>query len=302
MSARALGATVLVVAVGACTTTPASVSMRDLPVGLVPAGALLTGCTASDDDAVVRARCEGEVVLSMLTRPVGAAEPRYREEAFALGGSTGARLAWDQIEVPTEGPSGLVDRAQLLAPLATLPVATMIGAVRGLGGREVQELWCSSRDSAGDARCRQLLGALLGTLPKDVAGKHTTTGGGDPPPRRMSGPLTLFGRALSLPTSCTGALRPDGGDAHCDDGATLSWRKLPTMDQASEALVGTLAALDLGDGEPYGCTVASEPGQCQDHGRAAAGLCYLDGAPITVACFAVNAKAHPLCVSVLRAR
>ncbi len=167
MTTRALLA---VAALGAACATPARHdSLRELPVGLAPAGALLVGCDVTDEDGVVRARCDGEVTLSMLTRAVGAAEPRYRAEAFALGGATGARLAWDQVDVPTVGPSGVVDRARLLAPLATMPVATLIGTVRSLGGREVQELWCSSRDSAGDGRCRELLGAVLGTLPDQAA-------------------------------------------------------------------------------------------------------------------------------------
>lgn len=284
----------------ACASTERRESARELPVGLASAGALLDGCTTGDDDGVVRARCQGDVVLSMLTRPVGAAEPRYREEAFALGGTSGARLAWDQIVVPTEGPSGLVERARLLAPLASTPVATLIGAVRSVGGRDVQELWCSSRDGAGDARCRDLVGAVLGTVPNDDVPPAVDRDAAVSPPARPGAPVMLFGRALSLPTSCTASTRPDGGDASCTDGASLSWRKLATMEEASETLVATLAALDFTEGAPYPCTVASEPGRCEDHGGAAAGLCYLDAAPVAVACFAVDAKTHSLCAAVLR--
>ncbi|OGQ10052.1 MAG: hypothetical protein A2138_21740 [Deltaproteobacteria bacterium RBG_16_71_12] len=288
-----------------CATPTSRERPRELPVGLAPAGALLTGCTATDDGGLVRARCDDEVTLSMLTRRAGAEEPRYREEAFALGGAAGARIAWDRVVVPTEGPSGAVDRARVLAPLATEPVATLIGAVRDVGGREVQEVWCSSHSDDGDRRCRELVGAVLGTIPgepaRDAAPGQAARAGAAPPVR-MSGPPNVFGRALSLPTSCRGTLRPDGGDASCDDGASLSWRRLATMDEASAALVGTLAALDLTEGVPFPCTVAGEPGQCEDHGGAIAGLAYLDGAPVAVACFTRGARAHALCGAIVRAR
>ncbi|MBI1944748.1 MAG: hypothetical protein HYS27_03575 [Deltaproteobacteria bacterium] len=291
----------------ACATPTRRERARELPVGLVPAGALLDGCTATDDDGLVRARCDDDVVVSMLTRRAGE-EPRYREEAFALDGAVGARIAWDQVVVPTEGPSGLVDRARVLAPLATQPVATMIGAVRGVGDKTVQEVWCSSRTAPGDRRCQELVGAVLGTVP---GGPESDGGLGDGVRERREAPwraprpgepATVFGRALSVPTSCRATPRPDGGDATCDDGATMSWRKLRTMEEASEALVGTLAALDLTDGAAFPCTVAGEVGQCEDHGNAVAALVYLDGAPVAVACFAPEAKAHPLCVALVRGR
>lgn len=283
----------------ACTTPTSRERPRELPVGLAPAGALLTGCTATDDDGLVRASCEDQVTLSMLTRRAGAAEPRYREEAFALGGVAGARISWDRVVVPTEGPSGAVDRARVLAPLATEAVATLIGTVRDIGGGDVQEIWCSSRDGAGDRRCRELVGAVLGTVPgaRDAGAAAATSSVATARPGQ---PPTVFGRALSLPTSCRGAALPDGGDASCDDGASLSWRRLATMEEASEALVGTLAALDLTTGAPFPCTVAGEVGSCEDHGGAVAGLAYLDGVAVAVACFAPKAKNHALCLAVVR--
>ena len=290
----------------ACRTPTSQQVVRDLPVGLAPAGALLTGCAAEESDGLVRARCDDDVTMSMVTRRAGVAEPRYREEAFSLGGSTGARISWDRMVVPTEGPSGAVDRARALAPLATHPIATLIGTVRDIGGHDVQEVWCSSKDDRGDQRCRELVGAVLGAIPGDAGARSepaSATASSSTTTAAPSGPVTVFGRALSLPTSCSATLRPDGGDATCVDGASLSWRKLDSMGDASELLTGTLAALGLADGQPYPCTLAGEVGQCEDRGSAVAGLAYLDGAPVAVACLgAKDARTHALCTSIMRGR
>lgn len=297
----ALGASL---ALGCATTTSGS-EVRDLPVGLSPVGALLTGCTPEADGDVVRARCDGDVLLSLKTRLAGAAEPTFREEAFSLASVSGARLSWDRMVVATEGPTGAVDRARALAPMASAPEATLIGAVRDVGEHRVQEVWCTSRDPSGDARCRELVGAVLGTGLEPKAPSTTAPAAAAPPTPtapRATGPAHVFGRALSLPTTCSATLAADGGDASCGEGASLSWRKLETMDEAAAQLTATLAALDLTEGEPYPCTLAGELAQCEDHGGAVAGLTYLDGAPVAVACFAPRAREHALCKSLLRPR
>lgn len=295
----------LLALLASCASTRGDVDERELPVGLSPISALLGGCAPEGEDEVVRARCEGEVVLSLKTRLAGAAEPSFREEAFSLASVSGARLAWDRMVVPTEGPSGVVDRARALKPMAQVPDATLIGAVRSLGDARVQEVWCSSRDEAGDARCRQLVGAVLGSKLDAPAAAGEPSRASQPAPSSTGGsgaPAQLFGRALSLPTSCRVALLPDGGDASCADGASLSWRKLDSMEEASAQLTATLAAFELVDGQALSCTLMGEAAQCEDHGRALAGLSYLDGAPVAVACFAPAARDHALCRAVLRAR
>lgn len=290
---------------GACASTASVVDARELPVGLSSIGSLLGGCAPEGEDEVVRARCDGEVVLSLKTRLAGTAEPSFREEAFSLASVSGARLAWDRLVVPTEGPSGVVDRARALKPVAAVPDATLIGAVRSLGDARVQEVWCTSKDEAGDARCRQLVGAVLGSKLDNAAtaGEASRAQERSPPPPGSSGaPAQLFGRALSLPTTCHVALQADGGDVSCADGASLSWRRLDSMEEASAQLTATLAAFELVDGQAFSCTLMGEAAQCEDHGRALAGLSYLDGAPVAVACFGPAAKDHALCRAVLRAR
>lgn len=287
----------------ACATSKGTGELRDLPVGLAPAGAHLSGCAIEEDGELVRARCDADVVLSMMTRRAGAAEPGYRAEAFALGSVAGARIAWDRVVVPTEGPSGAVERARALAPLAQQPVATLIGTVRDVGGHDVQEVWCSSRDGAGDQRCRALVGAVLGVVPSAAGTSGTEGGAGLRAVARSSGPANVFGRALSLPTSCAATMRPDGGDASCGDGATLSWRKLDSMEEASELLTATLAALGLTEGQPFACTLVGEVGQCEDFGGAVAALAYLDGTAVAATCLGVSAaREHALCRAVLHAR
>lgn len=302
---RSSAGLVLVGALLGCATATDKGEARDLPVGLAPIGRLLDGCAPEAEAEVVRARCDGDVVLSLKTRRAGAAEPTYREEAFALASVSGARLAWDRMVVVTEGPSGAVDRAQALAPMARTPEATLIGTVRDVGEARVQEVWCTSREERGDQRCRELVGAVLSTRLESAVAQSDGAAAPVPgagPSSAGARPAQVFGRALSLPTTCSVALLDDGGDATCADNASLSWRRLETMEEAAAQLTGTLAALDLVEGQPFPCTVMGEVGQCEDHGRAVAGLSWLDGAPVAVACFAPGAREHALCRAIVRPR
>jgi hypothetical protein len=269
-------------------------------------GALLDGCQSdAGDDGVMRMRCSGDVVLAV--KPKTAGEPQYKSEAYGIAQNAGARLVWDQIVVPTEGESGLVDRAQAKEPGSDLVKGTLLGVVRPLANGASQEVWCSCGDNAGVDRCKALVGAVLGSAREastattsngatSASGATSTNGAtsdaGSPP--QGSGPATVFGRALSLPTSCVVQQRDDGGaDAKCKDGASLTWRKFNDMDEASQTVNATLAALgDEDDGDGFACTIVGEVGRCEAHAHGLAGLTYLDGKALAVLCVGVSDPVH----------
>lgn len=271
---------------------------------------LLEGCQSAGDDGVARMRCPDGIMVAARTRTVGIDEPMYRAEAYSMAQIAGGRLVWDQLSVATEGPSGLVDRARALAP-GEIANATLVGVVRSLGSHEVEEIWCSSRDAAGAVRCDELLGVVLAAPVGGTAGDaaRDTTGSTEnalleSAAHKVAAPrgaATLFGRALSLPTTCTARMVSDGGNATCDDGASLSWRRYELVEEAASIIPATLAALgDSSEGVAYPCTIAGERGRCEQHPRAAAGLAYVDGKPIAVLCLGVTGpRTHSLCKAVM---
>jgi hypothetical protein len=336
LAARAL---VAVAALGAsgCATTE-SATLRELPVGMSSLGALLDGCAPeAGADGVTRLRCSDGLVLSLRSRSAGTSEPLYRAEAWGMAQLAGARLVWDQTIVATEGPSGLVDRARALEPGTDAHRGTLIGTVRSTHGGEVQEVWCTAGDDPGAARCAELVGAVLGIDEARAAataarGAAAAPGGAAagpaegnaegnaeavpegepdgvaaalvravPPPPRPSGPVTVFGRALSLPTTCRAKAVADGGDASCSDGTSLSWRRFDDMQEAARGVEATLAALGESEAStPYGCTIVGEAAQCAEHEHAVAGLTYVDGKAVTVLCVGPRAtRDHSLCKALL---
>jgi hypothetical protein len=286
----------LLLLAASCASNGKEATVRELPVGMRTLGALLDGCTPEADGDITRAVCAGDVVLAMQSRHAIIGEPHYRTEAYALAQQSGARLVWDQIVVPTEGPSGVLDRARAMTPLNDTPAGLLLGVVRALEGRDVQEIWCTAKDDAGDRRCRDLIGAVLGghTDEQPKVGAATAT----PKVVKSNGPVTLFGRSVSLPTSCSAKMLAEGADASCEDGASASWRKFETMEEATETVTSTLAALGSEvEPEPFNCVVGGETAQCEDHETAVAGLTYIDGKPVGVLCLAP--MEHALCKALI---
>jgi hypothetical protein len=291
----------------ACASTTSTT--RELPVGMGTLGSYLDGCQAeAGDDGIARTRCPDGIMLAARTRTVGVAEPAYRAEAFGMASLVpGGRLVWDQVSVATEGPSGLVDRARALTPGTDVASATLVGVVRSVGANDVEEVWCSASDAAGAQRCQDLLGVVLSRPTESAPSETSSTTSGEvaatsaKPSGKNGAPVTLFGRSVSLPTTCAGKAVDDGVDAKCEDGASLSWRKFEEMSEATSMLHATLEALgDSSEGEAYPCTIAGESAQCEEHERAAAGLAYVDAKPIAVLCLNVDApRAHSLCKAVL---
>lgn len=274
-------------------------------------GSYLDGCQAeAGDDGIARTRCPDGIMLAARTRTVGVAEPAYRAEAYGMAALVaGGRLVWDQVAVATEGPSGLVDRARALTPGTDVASATLVGVVRSVGTNDVEEVWCSAGDAAGAQRCQDLLGVVL-SRPTESApseGESATVSmssipaGTAKPGAKGGAHVTLFGRSVSLPTTCAANAVEDGVDAKCEDGSSLSWRKFEEMSEATSMLHATLEALgDTSEGDSYPCTIAGESATCEEHERAAAGLAYVDAKPIAVLCLNVDApRAHSLCKAVL---
>jgi hypothetical protein len=116
--------------------------------------------------------------------------------------------------------------------------------------------------------------------------------------------VSVFGRALSLPTTCTAKAMADGGDASCDDGVSLSWRRYEAMEEATETLASTLAALGEEEAvESFSCTVAGEVARCALHRHAVAGLTYLDGKPLAILCIGTSdPRSHSLCRALILPR
>lgn len=291
---------------------------RELPVGMGTLGSYLEGCQPeAGDDGIARTRCADGIMLAARTRTVGVSEPAYRAEAYGMAAQVaGGRLVWDQVAVATEGPSGLVDRARALTPGTDVASATLVGVVRSVGANDVEEVWCTASDGAGAQRCQDLLGIVLSrpteSAPDDSASVSSSTPASPSTSEEVaaakpktngasSAPVTLFGRSVSLPTTCAAKVVEDGVDAKCSDGASLSWRKLEEMSEASSMLHATLEALGTTtEGEPYPCTIAGESAQCEEHERAAAGLAYVDGKPVAILCLNVDhPRAHSLCKAVL---
>lgn len=273
-------------------------------------GSYLDGCQAeAGDDGIARTRCPDGIMLAARTRTVGVAEPAYRAEAYGMAAQVaGGRLVWDQVAVATEGPSGLVDRARALSPGTDVASATLVGVVRSVGSNDVEEVWCTAGDGAGAQRCQDLLGVVLSRAaqrapdaPTESAASAATSAA--PPLEKGKGgaPVTLFGRSVSLPTTCAAKPVEDGVDVRCADGASLSWRKFDEMNEATNMLHATLEALgSTDDGEAYACTIAGESGQCEEHERAVAGLAYVDAKPVAILCLNVNGpRTHSLCRAVL---
>jgi hypothetical protein len=293
----------------ACASTTSTT--RELPVGMGTLGSYLDGCQPeAGDDGIARTRCPDGIMLAARTRTVGVAEPAYRAEAFGMASQVaGGRLVWDQVSVATEGPSGLVDRARALTPGTDVASATLVGVVRSVSSNEVEEVWCSSGDAVGAQRCQDLLGVVLSrpaeSAPADPP-KAVTEGEGKEPSTanksaKAGAPVTLFGRSVSLPTTCSASAVDGGVDAKCQDGASLSWRTFEEMSEATSMLHATLEALgNSGEGETYPCTIAGESAQCEEHERAAAGIAYVDAKPVAILCLNVEApRAHSLCKAVL---
>ncbi len=289
------------VAAAACATSTAGTT-RDLPVGLAPLGRLLDGCDPGGSDGVVRMRCGGEVTFAVKSRKATAAEPRYRAEAYGMAQTLGGKLEWDRIVVATEGPSGLLDRARILDPATAAPEGAVIGTVRSVSNDDVQEVWCASPE-AGYERCKALVGAFLSTGLEPPAAEASASSEGAAAPHEEKVPVTVFGRSLSVPTTCKAKLVPGGGDASCKDGVTMSWRRYGRMEDATNAVAATLDALgDGSEGRPVRCTIAGEPAQCEVHPRAVAGITYLDGKPLAVLCLGVADALHnSLCGAVMHA-
>lgn len=292
-----------------CATTTSTT--RELPVGMGTLGSYLDGCQPDGEDGVARMRCPDGVMVAARTRTVGVAEAMYRAEAFGMAAQVaGGRLVWDQVSVRTEGPSGLVDRARALTPGTDVAAATLVGVVRSVDANHVEEVWCSATDQAGAQRCEDLLGVVLSQpvgSPVDAAKtslpEEASEAASKAPakPHGSGAPVTLFGRSVSLPTTCAAAAVEDGVDAKCTDGASVSWRKFEEMDEATNMLSATLQALgDESEGEAYPCTIAGEKARCEEHEQAAAGLAYVDGKPVAVLCLNVKgARSHSLCRAVL---
>lgn len=288
-------------------------------MGMGTLGSYLDGCQPeAGDDGIARTRCPDGIMIAARTRTIGVAEPAYRAEAFGMASQVaGGRLVWDQVSVATEGPSGIVDRARALTPGTDVASATLVGVVRSVGANDVEEVWCSASDAAGAQRCQDLLGVVLSrpteSAPSDAAPARETmtttttsaealaTSNGATGASVKSGPVTLFGRSVSLPTTCAGKAVEDGVDAHCADGSSLSWRKFEEMSEATSMLHATLEALGTSsEGEAYACTIAGESGQCEEHDRAAAGLAYVDAKPVAILCLNVDTpRTHSLCKAVL---
>lgn len=288
-------AAVAALAVTACATTEEG-RVRELPVGIFSLGALLDGCAAeAGDDGVNRIRCGERLVLATRMRPPGVGEPTYRAEAYGMAQLAGARLVWDQATVATEGPSGIVDRARALEPGTDAHHGTLIGAVRSVGPDAVEDVWCVASEAAAIVRCEHLLGAILaveraeGAPAGPASGPGTAQVSARPAQREESrGPVTVFGRALSLPTTCTAKAADDGGDAMCRDGTSLSWRRFDEMSEATQAVEATLAGVGVTeDAASYACTIVGEVGRCAEHPEAVAGITYVDGKPVAVLCVGV---------------
>lgn len=268
-----------------CATAP-DTSSRMLATDVGDLSALLEGCTAAGDDSEAqRLSCPGGIEVAVRPHAQGR-EARYRDDAAQRAQSLGASLTWDDTTVPTEAPSGRVERARATLPMNETPSFTLLGALHtvegesdAMGGRAAEELWCIAADAAGEERCGQLLGALLGRRMPVVLRA--------PAPKPTSQPVTLLGRALSLPTACAvEAPTSRAGVARCDD-LTLTWSVHASMEEASQALRAHLDALgDSADGDPYACRVMGEPAQCEVRTHARAGLTYLDGEALMVSCSA----------------
>lgn len=266
-------------------------------MGLGSLGTLLNGCQPdAGADGVSRMRCGDDVVLAVRARPAMQTEPLYRDEAYGMAQNSGARLVWDQMVIPTEGPTGLVDRAQAFLPGSERAHGTVIGTVRSVGQNNVEEVWCTAVDDVGVDRCKKLVGGFLAT-----SSSEKIADGASHAASTTSGPVTVFGRSLSLPTSCKVIAHGDGADASCSDGVSLSWRRYAEMSEATEAVQATLIGLgDADDGEAFACTIVGEAAQCESHPRAVAGVAYLDGKPVAVLCLGVvDALHHSLCKSII---
>jgi hypothetical protein len=200
----------------------------------------------------------------------------------------------------------MVDRARALEPGTDAVQGTLIGAVRSVGGDKVEDVWCTAADGPGITRCESLVGAVLGTGLGDhpAAPPAAETREAAQPPRpspSTTGPITLFGRSVSFPTACTAKKAPDGGDATCKDGVSLSWRAYEEMEEATQAVEATLDALGVADDPSnFSCTIAGETAQCAEHAHAVAGITYVDGKAVAVLCLDEHAsRDHSLCRAVL---
>src|SRR5207302_8902558 len=115
-----------------------------------------------------------------------------------------------------------------LEPGSDVVKETLIGVVRPIEKGNAQEIWCSSVDTSGNARCEALVGAILGASASARVATATTTDATTAPTNAASiasaGGANVFGRSITLPSTCALTKRDDGADAACQDGSRLSWR------------------------------------------------------------------------------
>jgi hypothetical protein len=278
----------------ACASTSASPS-RELPTGLRPLSDLLVGCERSAGaDGAQHLACGGDVEVDVRPAP-DRTLAQFREHVAARAAALGAQVVWDETTVATEAQDGLVTRARALLPLSDAPAVTWLGVVRTLDDGGAEQLACSSSDERGAARCEAIVGALLSVRARS----------GLPAARGSRGPVSAFGRSLSLPTTCdVNETSPKSGAARCDDGVQLTWGVHASMEDAVQVLQAQLDAAGEGaDGAPFACTILGEVGQCEQRARAIAGASYIDGEPVAVVCLgAADLKKHGACRALIQAK